>query len=276
MVCSVGSARAETCTGTSSTGKKFPICFDPGNRLFLTGGTEGYGGGIAVRHIIHFVDEPDLVWKMEHQIAVGEHAAFESRFSGRLYRGVYVRHSRDGHVVLPFGDPPAKIFLPFDVGAIVEVGTLTWRPDMTATLGVVKTAALIDVARSRDHKLRLAFGPVGSWDMQLTRDPVVVQEQLVSPFTSGLADVKVESSNGLEAMEVRFETGYALRNTGGWQMVTRAEASVDRVVLSVNDRPLELTAGVRYDSLTDETTAGVGLRLALYQRSDPRVAKLAQ
>ena len=45
-----------------------------------------------------------------------------------LYSGRYLRHSEDGHLVLPFGRP-RKIFLPFDLGAEAEAdGTffMTW------------------------------------------------------------------------------------------------------------------------------------------------------
>ncbi len=93
---------------------------------------------------------------MEHVLLDVDTASYDgTQFTGRVYRGVFIRHSRDGHIVLPFGDPPAKLWLPFDVGALAEVGALSWRPDATATIGVVKTAALVDLARSKDHRLRL-------------------------------------------------------------------------------------------------------------------------
>ena len=101
---------------------------------------------------------------------------------------------------------------------------------------------------------------------------MAVAEHLVSPFSSGLATVHLESSDGLEAGDLRVESGLVWNGTKGWVMQTRAEASVERVLLAVNDRPIEVTLGVRYDSLTDETTAGVGLRVVLVQRADPRVS----
>src|SRR5678809_524049 len=108
-------ARAE-CTGVTDSGSTFATCFDPGNRLLLRAGTDGLGAGIQLRHIIHFEDEPDLVWKMEHDLVEGEMYGIWQRYAARLYAGRYVRHARDGHILLPFG-AGRKIFLPFDVGA---------------------------------------------------------------------------------------------------------------------------------------------------------------
>jgi hypothetical protein len=52
----------------------------------------------------------------------------------------------------------------------------------------------------------------------------------------------------------------------------RAEASVERVILAVNDRPITLFADVRYESITAETIAGLGVRIVLLDRMDPRVS----
>jgi hypothetical protein len=266
------SARAEpNCTGTSSGGDKFAACFDPGNRLSVTAETSGFGGSLELRHIINFDDEPDLIWKLDHTMLDASYAGFEDRFAGRLYRGVFIRHLRDGHIVLPFGTPK-KIFLPFDIGGLFEVGNVTWSPDMTATLGVIKTALLFDFARSRDFHTRFAIGPLASWDIALTRDPVAVADHAVAPFTAGLADLRIEGKNGLTFGELRVEAGRSWHTTRGWQTGAVAEATVERVVLAVNDRPIALVAGARYDTVAHEATAGIGVRLVLFQRADPRVS----
>src|SRR5207249_2676519 len=88
-------ARAEPCTGLSSKGVPFAACFDLGNRLSVTAGSDGVGGTLSLRHDITFEDDPDLVWKMDHTILDGVHSALENRFSGTLYRGRYIRHARD-------------------------------------------------------------------------------------------------------------------------------------------------------------------------------------
>jgi hypothetical protein len=240
-------------------------------------GTDGLGGGIALRDALHFADDPGLVWKLEHELVDVDQLSYDgSRFDGALYTGVYIRHSPDGHVVLPFGDPPAKLWLPFDVGALVEVGELQWRPGGTATVGVVKTAPLIDLARSRDHRLRLALGPVASWDIDLARAPALaVVDHVIAPFTSGIVDVRAEDRAGLDVARLRVESGLAWTGAHGWTTATRAEASVERTVLSVNDRPIAVVATARYDSTYAEESVAIGVRVSPVQKRDPRVHVLA-
>lgn len=272
LVASVPRARADSCTGISSSGGRFATCFDLGNRLSITAGTGGFGGGVSLRHDIRFDDEPDLVWKMEHTMIDGRHAGFQDRFSGFLYRGRYLRHSRDGHIVLPFGNPPKKVFLPFDVGALVEVGSLRWRPESTLTLGVMKAAALVDFSRSRDFRRRFAFGPVVSWDVELDRTNRAVSEHAVAPFSSLLADFHLESVDGLAVFDLRAEAGLVWHTTRGWVSQARIEASAERIIIAIHDKPVALVADVRYDTSTKETVGGVGVRIVLFDRVDPRVS----
>lgn len=264
-------ARADSCTGVTERGARFATCFDVGNRLSVTAATTGFGGALALRHDITFDDDPDLVWKMEHAIAEASYTPFDHRFTGLLYRGRYLRHARDGHIVLPLGTPQ-KVFLPFDLGALVEVGQLDWRATGATGLGIVKTAALIDVSRARDHRSRLAFGPVGSWGVTLDRGQARVTEQVVAPFSALLAEAHLESADGLTFADLRGEAGMVWHTTGRWTFEQRAEASLERIVLAVDDRPVALFAAVRYDSELAEATAGVGVRIVLVDRTDPRVS----
>ena len=268
-------AHAEPCTGASTAGP-FATCFDIGNRLSLTAGSDGFGGALAIRHIVHFEDDKDLIWKLEHAIADATYNNFTDRFSGTLYRGHFLRHTTDGHIVLPFGIPK-KIFLPFDIGGFAEAGTLRWRPDdATATLGVVKTAALIDVSRSRGFRRRIAFGPVARWDMVLAREPLAIAEHVVAPFSAALANLHLESRDGILACDARVEAGTAWHNTTGWTPEAEAEATLERIVVAINDRPIALVLGVRYASLADETIGRIGARVVLVHRRDPRVAMTRQ
>lgn len=265
-------AAADPCTGVTHAGARFATCFDLGNRLSVTAGSDGFGGSIAIRHDITFDDEPDLVWKLDHDVADATYAGFADRFHGVVYRGRFVRHSRDGHIVLPLGSTPQKVFLPFDIGALVEVGNLRWQPGAGARLDVIKTAALVDFARSRDFRQRLAFGPSATWEVDLQRDPIAVTQHVVSPFSSLLADLHLESVDGLYVGDLRAEAGMAWHTTAGWQPELRAEAAVERILLAINDRPIALVLAARYDSATAEATAGVGVRIVLFHRLDPRVS----
>jgi hypothetical protein len=267
------SLASNDCTGVSPSGGRFAACFDPGNRLSLTAATDGFGGGVALRHEIHFDDEPDLVWKLEHEGLDATYDGFSHAFAGVLYRGRFLRHARDGHIVIPIG-APKKVFLPFDIGALVEVGNLRWRAGQDATLGVVKTAALVDLSRSADFRRRFALGPVASWDVDLARTSVAITEHRIAPFSALLAEVHVESDSGLTILDLRGEAGTAWHTAGSWQRHLLAEASLERVVLAVNDRPIAVYATARYDYETSEALAAVGLRFVLFDRTDPRVQRL--
>jgi hypothetical protein len=279
VVALAGVARADPCTGISDGGSRFAACFDPGNRLVLAGASTGVGGELALRHDITFEDEPDLDWKMSHELLDIEYAPESGRFDGLLYRGIFMRHSRDGHVVLPT-DPPRKVFLPFDIGALVEVGHLYWLPSARSDLQVIETAALVDFARTRDFRTRFAIGPVASWDVAFDHGaaagtaqmPLTVADQRIAPFSALLADLHVESHDGLTLADARLEAGTAWHSTSGWSPHARAEAVLERVVLAVNDRPVALFANAIYDNDTGEKIAGVGLRVVLVQRRDPRVS----
>ncbi|MBL9015981.1 MAG: hypothetical protein JNL83_17470 [Myxococcales bacterium] len=257
------------CTKLAS-GRRYPVCFDPGNRLSVTAGSDGFGGAVALRQTIHFEDDPDLQWKLEHQIAEVASAGGAIGLTALLYRGRYVRHTRDGHLVLPLGRP-RKIFLPFDIGGLVEAGRLTRLPDGAYELGIVKTAALVDLWRTRDFRRRLAFGPVARWEVGLARDTsVVLKDHVVAPFSAGIANLHAESRDGLTTADVTIEAGTAWTTGGGWRADARAEATLERIVLAVNDRPIALIVGARYRAATDEAIASVGARVVLFQAADPR------
>jgi hypothetical protein len=268
----VSDAHAESCTGITGNGGRFATCFDLGNRLSVTGGSDGFGGSLALRHIVTFDDEPDLVWKLEHQMLDVNYGTFVDRFVGTVYRGRFLRHARDGHIVLPLGRTPKKIFLPFDIGGFAEAGRLEWVPGSTAyRIGVVKTAALFDLSRTRGFRRRISFGPAARWDVDADRDEMKLTEHTVSPFTTLLVNLHAETANGRSAIDFAFEAGSVWKSKGGWGPDARAEANLERIVLAVNDHPISLVVGAKYDSQTDEVLAKVGARVVLFDRKDPRV-----
>lgn len=265
-------ASADPCTGSNARGK-FATCFDPGNRLSLTAATDGFGGAIGIRHEIHFEDEPDLKWKLEHVVGDATYDAFMNRFDGTLYRGRFLRHSRDGHIVFPLTG--TKIFTHSDIGALFEVGHLQWKGMDPASLGIVKTALLVDVSRSSNFRRRIAFGPVASWDVDLAGHDATIAQHRVAPFSAGRVELHLESDDGLTLWDVHGEAGTAWhQSVGAWQTQYLAETSLERIVLAVNDRPIALYGMARYDSLRAEGLAALGVRIVLFDRADPRVAKL--
>lgn len=264
-------AAADPCTGVTRTGGRFATCFDPGNRLSITAGSDGAGGALALRHAVHFDDEPDLMWRLEHVMLDASHATLEDRFTGTLYSAHYIRHARDGHIVIPLGTPK-KVFLPFDVGGFAEVGRVSWQPDSLARLGIIKMAGLVDIARSSTFRRRLAFGPAARWAVDIERSPRALGEHHVAPFSTGLATLRLEANDGRLVGDLRAEAGMVWHSTRGWQPEARAEATVERIMLAINDRPIALVVGVRYESETEEAIARVGARIVLAQRRDPRVS----
>jgi len=274
IACALGvapSAHAESCTGVTHAGGRFPLCFDLGNRLSVTAGSDGFGGAVSLRQVIHFEDDPDLEWKLEHQISEVAHVGGEVGLTGLLYRGRYMRHTRDGHLVIPLGEPK-KVFLPFDIGGLVEAGRVTRLVTGNYEIGIVKMAALIDLWRSRDFRRRFEIGPVARWEVALTRAPVALGDHTVAPFSAGMANLHVESADGLTSGDVIVEAGTAWTSEKGWRPDARAEASLERIVVAVNDRPIALVFGARYASATDEAIASIGARVVLFQARDPRVS----
>lgn len=277
LVAGASDARAESCTGITASGGRFAKCFDLGNRLSITAGSDGVGGSVKLRHLIRFDDEPDLVWKLEHNITEVTWGAWHQQLDVSLYRGRFLRHARDGHIVLPFGIPK-KIFLPFDIGAETTVGNLKYRPfrpmEEQVSIGVVNIAGLVDFARTRSHARRFAIGPVVRWDVDVDRSMGrigKVSEHAVSPFTMGQINFHFESKEGLWQGDLRAEAGSQWHTQGGWKAQASAEATLERIVLAINDRPIALTAGGSYDTLTDEAIARIGARVVLMHRNDKRV-----
>lgn len=270
-------ARADTCTGETSEGGRFAKCFDLGNRLSITAGSDGVGASVKLRHMIRFDDEPDLVWKLEHVLADGTYGGWQQQLDGALYRGRFMRHARDGHIVLPLGIPK-KIFLPFDIGAEASVATVRWRPtalpEEQIQMGVVRIAALVDFSRTRSFKRRFTLGPVVRWDIDIDRSMGrigKVSEHQVAPFTTGMANLHAESKDGLWVGDVRAEAGTVWHTRGGWKTQATAEATLERIVLAINDRPIAITAGASYATATEEAIARVGMRVVLVHRDDKRV-----
>lgn len=276
-------AGADPCTGRSDTGRPFETCFDVGNRLSVTAGSDGFGGELQLRQIVKFEDDPDLEWKLEHGIARVEAARFDGSITGVVYGGRFLRHTRDGHIVLPLASSmggPRKVFLPFDIGAVVEAGRVTVddRPTMTGPtpihVGVVKTAAVIDLWRSKDFRRRLMFGPVARWDVDVARAPVAIARHVVAPFSAAMAALHLESHDGLYVADLAVEAGTAWTSDAAWRPNVQASASIERILLAINDRPIALVIGGVYDRAEHVALARIGARLVLFHAADSRVSHL--
>jgi hypothetical protein len=254
----------DKCTGRTSSGSPFATCFDPGNRLFLEAGTSGIGGGIRLRHVIEFDDEPDLLWKLEHRFAEILTLGLNENYAGVVYSGRFLRHARDGHLVLPLG-VPRKIFLPFDIGAEFDFGRIRQAPgDTPLAVKAVRVAGLIDLSRSPSFRRRLSIGIVGHWDMQVDTKQRSLLENRVAPLSLLSANGYLESKNGLNRGEFRLEGGREWSNLSSWQWNASASLLFERVLIALNDRPLSLVVEGRAQAPDVEYTALVGARLSLF------------
>lgn len=254
----------EPCQQRLGDGPPSATCFDPGHRLYLSGGTDGLGWGIQLRNLGR-TDEPDTTWRSEHGLLRGSTTG--SRYRGALYEGRFMRHSRQGYLLLP-GSPPRRLSVPFDVGletAVARVSGLNHDP--LARVNVVRGALLADFSRSDSFRYRAAIGPVARWDIVADRTKKAATEQAIAPFTVGYASFYLESKNGLTLASLSGEAGYAtIAASRLWRRQLAAEISFERVLVALNDRPLSLYALGRYEQPGDGLRAEVGVRLALFTR----------
>jgi hypothetical protein len=257
LVCPARPAAADDCWLSHRHGP-FPVCFDPGNRLHLDATTDGLGGAILLRHVV-LVDDPDVSWRLEHRIASVRVMGSEIR--GAAYAGRYVRHSSDGHLVLPFGRP-RKIFLPFDIGGEAEVGRVSGSITGALHVGAVRTAALIELSRASHFRRRIAVGAVARWDLVLDTDSRSAREHAVAPFSLAAIDLRAESESGLTLGGVRAEAGGVWSASSGWRRRLAAEAELERVLLAVQDRPVSIFVSGEYEPHEKELSGLVGVRLA--------------
>jgi len=237
----------------------YPACFDPGNRLHLDLTSDGVGAGIRLRHVVG-ADDPDVSWRLEHEIASVR--ATRGAIRAVAYAGRFVRHSTDGHVVLPFGRP-RKLFLPFDIGAEAEVGSL--RGDTSGGslhLGVVRGAALIDLSRAGNFRRRLAIGAAARWDIEVDGDSRTARAHAVAPLSLAALDLRAESRSGLTSAGLRAEVGGVWSTDVGWRRWVGADAEIERVLVAVQDRPLSVFVGGSFEPEDESVSGLVGLRLA--------------
>jgi hypothetical protein len=280
LVASVSAARAETPAGTSeevaaavwrgaANGARLRVRFDPGQRLIVSAalgwrrsGPDRAGGlgralelGLLLRS-----DRPtpgwDVHWKRDHEIArlrLDSADGGDGRIGGALYRGRYLRQSREGTLTLPTA-PPVAISLPFDIGLGLELGrveaplasALALRPPDAgrAVAGIVHAEVLADFWRARLPGRWLTVGLGGRYDIALARDSSadLVLDHQVAPLTAVSVAARAERESGLAWASLRLEGVHRFSSARGWEQAFRADAEAEITPLAVNDRPLALFA----------------------------------
>jgi hypothetical protein len=249
------------CEGKLGEGPPSVVCFDPGHRLYVSGGTDGFGLGIQLRHEVK-TDDPGVTWRTEHGVVRA--ISTDDRFRGVVYEGRFLRHSREGYLLFP-GNPPRRLPVPFDVGLELAAGRVEGRrSEAELRLNAVRGALMVDLARSDTFRRRATVGAVTRWDMKIDRERRTITEQAVAPFTVGAVGLYVESASGLTLAGLSGEAGYATLGRGvGWRPVLGLELIVERVLLALNDLPLSVYGLGRYEEPGAGLRGEIGLRFSL-------------
>lgn len=254
--------------------RSFPTCFDPGTGWLLETGalvregapTAELRTGFLLRtsRTSHSKGTP---WINTHRLGVTEAWLSPERrgLITTLYEGQLRRHLEEGFILVPTAHP-VRIPFPFDLTFSVRLGHYERRvwegPGWTLETG--QAAVLLDPLRSGSPRLWLGVGPAASHLLRSSRQGLT---QELSPFTSLLLDAGYETEDGGWVMRATALAGWTLGLDSGPRARTRAEASLERLVLAVNDQPLwvRLSAShVHADAGVargDEWTVGLGLTL---------------
>jgi hypothetical protein len=251
---------------TGANGERFRVRFDPGERLIVAGGAEttaGDLGGLGATPVFALElglllrgDRPapgwDVHWKRNHEIAhLRLHPAAGAggaALDGVLYRGLFLRQSREGTLTLPV-TPPVALPLPFDVGVLAEVGHLhgaLW-PDAAGPpvdAGIFHGEVLADFWRSRQPGRWLTLGVGGRYEVGLRRDVTgaLERDHRVSPMSTLALAFHSERADGLAAAGVRAEASHRWSSVRGWERAYRVDADAEVTPLAANDRPIALFA----------------------------------
>lgn len=263
-------------------GVRFRVRFDPGERVFVGAGvaaTTGEPAFAVEAGLVLRSPRPapgwDVFWKRQHELgraqlraAVGSPAAID----GVLYRGLYLRHSREGTLTLPLA-PPVAFALPFDIGVLAEVGRISGPLALHSgasglDAGIVHGEVVADFLRSERPGRWLLIGMGGRYHIGVARDAAgeAGVDHRVAPMTALSIALRGERGDGLASAGVRAEGARRWSSARGWENVFRIDADAEITPVAVNDRPLSLFAAALADSGADasrpELRLVAGIRLA--------------
>jgi hypothetical protein len=295
LLASAGRARAGDAAIAASppriwiadaNGQPFRVRFDPGERLIVAVGADTSARdlgapGLAVEVGLMLRGERpapgwDVQWKRNHEIArlrlrPGAGLGTAS-VDGALYRGIFLRQSREGTLTLPLS-PPIALSLPFDIGVAVEVGRVHGALAPAAAgssleAGVFHGEVLADFWRSRQPGRWLTVGVGGRYEIGLRRDDAgaLLRDHRVSPLSTLALAFHSERADGLAAGGLRAEAGQRWSSARGWEPATRLDADLEVTPVAANDRPLALfaiaTAATGADLPRPELRVMAGIRLS--------------
>jgi hypothetical protein len=267
-------AQGEACTGWTDAGEPFPLCFDPGNGLLVGAGGLVRDGeaspelraGILLR-TSRSSRSKGTPWLNTHRLFVTEARGGTARrgLTSTLYEGHLRRHLEEGFILVPTARP-VRIPFPFDLSLALRLGHYERRvwegPGWTLETG--RAALLLDPVRSPTTRMWLGVGPAASHALRHSREGT---EHELSPFTTLLLDAGYETEDGGWVARATALAGWTVGLDGTMRLRTREEASLERLLIAVNDQPVWLRlsgAHVHADAgiaRVDEWSAGLGLTL---------------
>jgi hypothetical protein len=246
------------CTATDDRGRTFPTCFDPGRGMELSAGAaqrfiDGPGAGPALelgfgilwRTARESRSRKGSLWMMEHRFATvrGQPSSGLREATVTGWEGIFRRHLQEGFILVPTATP-LRLPFPFDVA--IGARFATWERRVYAGPGarveVGQVALLLDPVRSPSGRFRLGLGPAMSYTLRT--DGALWTHEL-SPFTSGVMDSSWETVDGHWSVRLGATAGWITVPGQGTFFRARGEASVERLVLAVNDQPVWLRASAR-------------------------------
>jgi hypothetical protein len=246
---------------TDPGGKRFRVRFDPGSRAFIGGGAAtAVGGGapslvpaLEVGLLSRF-ERPaagwDVSWSRSQALGLLRLSPASSGrvvLDGALYRGLFLRASREGTLTIP-SSTPLVVPLPFDIGVRIDVlearGLAVGSGWPTGTLGVFHGAALGDFLRAHVPGRFVALGLGGRYEVAFAGDAAGPRtaDHLIAPLTALSLAARAERADGLLVAGARAEGAWRWSSRRGWEPHARAEAELEVTALAINDRPLSFLA----------------------------------
>jgi hypothetical protein len=271
-------ASGDPCTAYNAEGEPFAVCFDPGRGISLGTSVLARGAGtlslapVYTAVVMYRTADPSRSKEKEHSLWFNTHRILDTRAQPddpaksllvTAYQATLRRHIEEGFILIPTSSP---IRLPFPFDVAIDVGVMRYERRVFEgpgyTVELAHAALLFDPLRSEGGRKRLAIGPSLSDTVRVMPGSAVNE---ISPFTSLQMDAGYETEDGWWAAR--------LNAIGGWTYVpgvegrfrARATASVERVLLAINNQPVDLVlsgfgalndAGVQHRS---EWGAGLGV-----------------
>lgn len=247
---------------TNDSGQTFRTGFDLGSRVVLGTFYDGdwsVDGGMLIRER----DDEGVQWKLDHALVSGR-VGTSGAVDAVLYRGHFLRWSKDGALLIPTS-PPTRLVLPFSLGFDVVVGHV--RHDESGTQVGVAADLLFDFWRSYDFGSVLTLRTGVAYDLAI--DPASRLTHVITPFSRVGLDFVHTWDSGREVFELHASLSHREHVTSDERWATDAEAALayELVVIAINDAPVSLRLEGRWQHTSEDIlSAGLGVRLGIPAR----------